>query len=136
MIRRPPRSTRTDTLFPYTTLFRSCQFEQRQGVSPCQACLNTAGILHAPCFLQFDLPVIKEGEAASTPRMTCAPVSRGVPAMQGRRLHIQQGLWQLCTKMPRSAKLPRCWVFDLAAGAKALPFGNDRPDARLGGRAG
>src|SRR3546814_11326949 len=25
MIRRPPRSTRTDTLFPYTTLFRSWQ---------------------------------------------------------------------------------------------------------------
>src|SRR3546814_8518754 len=25
MIRRPPRSTRTDTLFPYTTLFRSVQ---------------------------------------------------------------------------------------------------------------
>src|SRR3546814_9734067 len=25
MIRRPPRSTRTDTLFPYTTLFRSIQ---------------------------------------------------------------------------------------------------------------
>src|SRR3546814_8407642 len=34
MIRRPPRSTRTDTLFPYTTLFRSfgfryCPFPQR-----------------------------------------------------------------------------------------------------------
>src|SRR3546814_4177827 len=26
MIRRPPRSTRTDTLFPYTTLFRSLRF--------------------------------------------------------------------------------------------------------------
>src|SRR3546814_3727959 len=26
MIRRPPRSTRTDTLFPYTTLFRSLLF--------------------------------------------------------------------------------------------------------------
>src|SRR3546814_3232704 len=26
MIRRPPRSTRTDTLFPYTTLFRSQAF--------------------------------------------------------------------------------------------------------------
>src|SRR3546814_18737889 len=25
MIRLPPRSTRTDTLFPYTTLFRSCR---------------------------------------------------------------------------------------------------------------
>src|SRR3546814_4414488 len=27
MIRRPPRSTRTDTLFPYTTLFRSQDIE-------------------------------------------------------------------------------------------------------------
>src|SRR3546814_6387885 len=26
MIRRPPRSTRTDTLFPYTTLFRSIDY--------------------------------------------------------------------------------------------------------------
>src|SRR3546814_3961333 len=28
MIRRPPRSTRTDTLFPYTTLFRSINADQ------------------------------------------------------------------------------------------------------------
>src|SRR3546814_20503186 len=27
MLRRPPRSTRTDTLFPYTTLFRSFAFQ-------------------------------------------------------------------------------------------------------------
>src|SRR3546814_18642366 len=32
MIRRPPRSTRTDTLFPYTTLFRSD--EGRLGILP------------------------------------------------------------------------------------------------------
>src|SRR3546814_3354816 len=30
MIRRPPRSTRTDTLFPYTTLFRSTSGSARQ----------------------------------------------------------------------------------------------------------
>src|SRR3546814_7919753 len=30
MIRRPPRSTRTDTLFPYTTLFRSQPLALRQ----------------------------------------------------------------------------------------------------------
>src|SRR3546814_16933813 len=30
MIRRPPRSTRTDTLFPYTTLFRSAVRRDRQ----------------------------------------------------------------------------------------------------------
>src|SRR3546814_18796490 len=29
MTRRPPRSTRTDTLFPYTTLFRSGEFAVR-----------------------------------------------------------------------------------------------------------
>src|SRR3546814_20309548 len=30
MIRRPPRSTRTDTLFPYTTLFRSEDHPERE----------------------------------------------------------------------------------------------------------
>src|SRR3546814_2344037 len=30
MIRRPPRSTRTDTLFPYTTLFRSKDLVQHE----------------------------------------------------------------------------------------------------------
>src|SRR3546814_13149399 len=38
MIRRPPRSTRTDTLFPYTTLFRSARgvatFYAAQGPTP------------------------------------------------------------------------------------------------------
>src|SRR3546814_4054974 len=33
MIRRPPRSTRTDTLFPYTTLFRSVS---TSAISRCQ----------------------------------------------------------------------------------------------------
>src|SRR3546814_16922830 len=37
MIRRPPRSTRTDTLFPYTTLFRSASLGIPEG--------NTARIL-------------------------------------------------------------------------------------------
>src|SRR3546814_12349789 len=36
MIRRPPRSTRTDTLFPYTTLFRS----HRLTVDPGQSLLR------------------------------------------------------------------------------------------------
>src|SRR6056297_4153749 len=31
MIRRPPRSTRTDTLFPYTTLFRSLRGAAQSG---------------------------------------------------------------------------------------------------------
>src|SRR3546814_14497142 len=34
MIRRPPRSTRTDTLFPYTTLFRSPPGSSRRRARP------------------------------------------------------------------------------------------------------
>src|SRR3546814_20055691 len=42
MIRRPPRSTRTDTLFPYTTLFRS-----ESAVSMIQGCSEIVdGISH------------------------------------------------------------------------------------------
>src|SRR3546814_12844045 len=33
MIRRPPRSTRTDTLFPYTTLFRSIKLDTSANMS-------------------------------------------------------------------------------------------------------
>src|SRR3546814_1663418 len=46
MIRRPPRSTRTDTLFPYTTLFRSSRvmtvgsiLMDCQQPYPCGACI-------------------------------------------------------------------------------------------------
>src|SRR3546814_11339798 len=39
MIRRPPRSTRTDTLFPYTTLFRSKGVED-QYVEPARRLLR------------------------------------------------------------------------------------------------
>src|SRR3546814_18255681 len=37
MIRRPPRSTRTDTLLPYTTLFRSGRHDRRGIVHRAQA---------------------------------------------------------------------------------------------------
>src|SRR3546814_5243506 len=37
MIRRPPRSTRTDTLFPYTTLFRSAGDNGSSDRSPARA---------------------------------------------------------------------------------------------------
>src|SRR3546814_13013453 len=43
MIRRPPRSTRTDTLFPYTTLFRSRRSQRRVGRQDPQPALRQAG---------------------------------------------------------------------------------------------
>src|SRR3546814_1819606 len=44
MIRRPPRSTRTDTLFPYTTLFRSLLLSCTVAVGGLTS-LYTAGLL-------------------------------------------------------------------------------------------
>src|SRR3546814_1467059 len=50
MIRRPPRSTRTDTLFPYTTLFRSAALgvpRHRSGLRGRAACPTSCATLQA-----------------------------------------------------------------------------------------
>src|SRR3546814_10340061 len=47
MIRRPPRSTRTDTLFPYTTLFRSCLASTSMGLHH-KLCHTLGGALNLP----------------------------------------------------------------------------------------
>src|SRR3546814_118322 len=78
MIRRPPRSTRTDTLFPYTTLFRSlaafalgtdtagsgrvpAAFNNIVGIKPTPGLLSTAGLVPAcrtlDCISIFGLTV-------------------------------------------------------------------------------
>src|SRR3546814_20869407 len=59
MIRRPPRSTRTDTLFPYTTLFRSYSdicFVQRWRPHPTDA---GKSIYDA---VSLNLPIAVEGQ--------------------------------------------------------------------------
>src|SRR3546814_5590769 len=50
MIRRPPRSTRTDTLFPYTTLFRSLIAADVTLVEPTGSDTFVAGVLHGETF--------------------------------------------------------------------------------------
>src|SRR3546814_458144 len=48
MIRRPPRSTRTDTLFPYTTLFRSAQ-----GNKIVKCIMGGSGLGYLPMWLRL-----------------------------------------------------------------------------------
>src|SRR3546814_1546796 len=59
MIRRPPRSTRTDTLLPYTTLFRSVRARANDGAG--RAGMNETTYLSGYrlmwIFVMFDLPV-------------------------------------------------------------------------------
>src|SRR3546814_10369935 len=92
MIRRPPRSTRTDTLFPYTTLFRS------YGVMPTVAAgadpdhllslkcahdaLEDAGYLHKP----FD----RERAGVVVGRGTYG--NRGMAGIMSRTLFLDQAM--------------------------------------------
>src|SRR3546814_16279520 len=74
MIRRPPRSTRTDTLFPYTTLFRSFSTggrgrgaDQRGSMlhlKPDMASLAT-GSVHFPNMIYENPPELIDSPAAS-----------------------------------------------------------------------
>src|SRR3546814_9297250 len=63
MIRRPPRSTRTDTLFPYTTLFRSAG--ERLGLA-----IPGLAALHAHRGVQHDaqLGAVETLEVEEVPR--------------------------------------------------------------------
>src|SRR3546814_12354759 len=73
MIRRPPRATRTDTLFPYTTLFRS-----RRGADQVEVVLALQALLH-------DLHVQHAQEAAAE-----AEAHR----LRALRLEAQRGIVQ------------------------------------------
>src|SRR3546814_12292689 len=81
MIRRPPRSTRTDTLFPYTTLFRSLGSLHQSAASPskhaipfrsdhpAQACLQKAALnqLAPVASTRSSTPVRTKPVVAATP---------------------------------------------------------------------
>src|SRR3546814_3620206 len=68
MIRRPPRSTRTDTLFPYTTLFRSLilDVDTNGGIEPAEAVRLAARILRDQLSVFVDLEA-EAAQAAAVP---------------------------------------------------------------------
>src|SRR3546814_15365038 len=55
MIRRPPRSTRTDTLFPYTTLFRSIPSFMYEGIHSLHHNRTKYGTVEDPEYLPLAL---------------------------------------------------------------------------------
>src|SRR3546814_9500503 len=77
MIRRPPRSTRTDTLFPYTTLFRShCNlFQSETTMTPKK---YAAGFAAIACLLTstaaFAADATRSSTAFPTAQSSLAPV--------------------------------------------------------------
>src|SRR3546814_15205303 len=79
MRRRPPRSTRTDTLFPYTTLFRSFPFPSRRHAMT-RKTLNIA--IAAALLGTLALAGCKKDQdeaAMTTPPATTEPVPAPMP---------------------------------------------------------
>src|SRR3546814_20226371 len=90
MIRRPPRSTRTDTLFPYTTLFRSLCRRQRGAGRDCHA------IPAAPWLFT---------SAGNTPW----PLRWPWPAAQGYRISDQKAYHQVHREFSRRTGVACAW---------------------------
>src|SRR3546814_6041281 len=63
MILRPPRSTRTDTLFPYTTLFRSKAFPPHGNSGRSRNVWTSGGIRFAGSALRSCLALVGRGES-------------------------------------------------------------------------
>src|SRR3546814_13619500 len=78
MIRRHPRSTSTDTLFPYTTLFRS--FASRFGLSNALAVSSGTAALH----LAFLACGVRPGDEVITTAMTAEPTNTTILQMGAR----------------------------------------------------
>src|SRR3546814_2196211 len=92
MIRRPPRSTRTDTLFPYTTLFRSPAFIRK--VYAAQKTLKILQWNHfVPAYdVWFDKTYVKEWGEKNDTEVVVDHV--GIPALATRaaaEVSAQQG---------------------------------------------
>src|SRR3546814_15641600 len=85
MIRRPPRSTRTDTLFPYTTLFRSykVELERLAKATPEQVKAAANKWLSRPAFSLTYTP--GERTEGGENRGGAVVAAKGAPAVQPDR---------------------------------------------------
>src|SRR3546814_11554864 len=83
MIRRQPRATRTDTLFPYTTLFRSYEPSGVVGmITPWNWPLNQIALKVAPALAAGNTMILKPSEECPGNAVILAEIleAAGVPA--------------------------------------------------------
>src|SRR3546814_10385474 len=84
MIRRPPGSTRTDTLFPYTTLFRSLAGAEHRLVAHQQRRVDLGIAMLPGLHIEHEL-----GERAMQPRHRPLQNRKARAGNCGRRLEIE-----------------------------------------------
>src|SRR3546814_20787965 len=119
MIRRPPRSTRTDTLFPYTTLFRSIlpRFAEPDGHPVCVAQpqdIGEVGIgVAVPIFVEAEHHiVVPRGQhpgviiapAITLDHNQMLPVDRTDRARDALEPRRQRGIGLLLAAMPAALR--------------------------------
>src|SRR3546814_3706642 len=74
MLRRPPRSTRTDTLFPYTTLFRSLASLSKAFAGTITGLLVNEGALRWDSHVADYMPSLRFSEPGAAQQLTVAEV--------------------------------------------------------------
>src|SRR3546814_3725062 len=94
MIRRPPRSTRTDTLFPYTTLFRSPTVREPAHPKPVPAFSREIRFENisfryddAPVLKDFSLVVRRRSEEHTSELQSLMRISYAVFCLKKKNTH-------------------------------------------------
>src|SRR3546814_15300638 len=122
MIRRPPRSTRTDTLFPYTTLFRSYFRPDRGGLGSAPGCRHrpsngTFAMTWTPSAIIDSESIVGQGPPISVVNPANEEVIAEIPeadealvqrAMTSARAAFERGDWRLTSAEGRQRKLRAC----------------------------
>src|SRR3546814_20351878 len=113
IIRRPPRSTRTDTLFPYTTLFRSSGLvrlsDPNQHIPVAEVAGNDPGIARAKLLFEHVLhglqPLIHPVDFRTIldDRYRLQPVAAFVATQLDRKSTRLNSSHSFATRMPSSA---------------------------------
>src|SRR3546814_15335431 len=107
MIRRPPRSTRTDTLFPYTTLFRSwscssCRSEVDDEIDLCWNCGSGIDGDPPPAGWRSEHAAMPDG---SEREISCLRCSTPMSHLGRKRLHEGSYIRQLFLGDRKSTRL-------------------------------
>src|SRR3546814_20260924 len=124
MIPRPPSSTRTDTLFPYTTLFRS---------EPGQHAAGPAGVVDQPLEVVDDVVVSIPAElvGADEEAVPADPEHRGDAELRQRGQQARHGRDPPAADRPGSARGPL-----VQREAAVVPLTHPGPDRTQKGREG
>src|SRR3546814_9155540 len=93
MIRRPPRSTRTDTLFPYTTLFGSATIKTRRDDMAYEGSCHFGAVSYT---VEGDIPdtAMSRSEEHTSELQSLMRISYAVFCLKKKLKNIKQRTWE------------------------------------------